>query len=264
MDDWGEVALNLCNVKITSKTVFAKCICQRCNGHIEFASDYAGTQRVCPHCGLVITLFISTTPLPQPKIKNTPTATPLSSPLEISRFRSQARIDYLTSIGVPDADKLDDPNHPWKHERASPKQAAYLKYMGVSNADQLSKSEAAELIETNPFLDGAKGLAELERILSHQKKWHRQRLILYPDLYDWELRDFLRDDLPRSLHAFVRNQMVGASERLTKSKIRHVVNTLTDENARWWHESDYQTVFLERLKHAYPKCCDGHAPIAQV
>jgi hypothetical protein len=51
MDDWGGVALNLCNVKITSKTVFAKCSRQQCGGLFEFAADCAGTQSVCPHCG---------------------------------------------------------------------------------------------------------------------------------------------------------------------------------------------------------------------
>lgn len=177
---------------------------------------------------------------------------------------SQAHIDYLTSIGVPDADKLNDPNHPWNHQSASPKQVAYLTYMGVANAAQLTKKQASDMIDSNPFLDGANSLSAFDRISSRQNRWHEERLKLYPDLYAFELKDYLRDDLPRSLHAYVRRQMVGASDNLTKPMIRQVVDELTGEDPRWWHQSNYQAVFFERLRQIFPRCCDGRLPDSQM
>jgi len=170
---------------------------------------------------------------------------------------SQVRIDYLTSVGVPDADKLDDPNHPWNHQPASPKQVAYLTYMGVANTAQLTKKEASDLIDSNPFLEGANSLAAIERIQTRQSRWHEERLKLYPELYAYELKEFLHEDLPNSLHGYVRRRIVGASELLTKAKIRRVVETLTSEDAHWWHPSNHQEIFFERLRQMYPGCCDG-------
>jgi hypothetical protein len=173
---------------------------------------------------------------------------------------SQARIDYLISVGVPDADKLDDPNHPWNHQSASPKQVAYLTYMGVDNAARLTKKEAYDLIESNRFLDGAESLAAIERIQVKQSRWHEERLKLYPELYASDLKYFLSVDLPNSLHGYVRRRMVGASETLSKAKIRRVVEILTGENSRWWHNSNRPEIFFDRLRQIYPGCCDGRTP----
>lgn len=181
-------------------------------------------------------------------------------PEENSEKMSQHQIDYLTSIGVPDADKLDNPNHPWNHQSASPKQIAYLTYMGVANAAQLTKKQAADMIDSNPFLDGANSLAAIERIQAHQSRWHEERLKLYPELYVYELKEFLRDTLPKSLHDYVRRRVVGATDILTKTKIRTIVDVLTNENSCWWHGSNHQEIFFERLRQMYPGCCDGHTP----
>lgn len=147
------------------------------------------------------------------------------------------------------------------HGAATPKQVAYLTYMGVKNAQDLTKQEAHDLIESNCFFGEPNSLAEFERQRAYQANWQTKRLILYPDLYVFELKDYLHNTLPEELHTYVRGQIVGASERLAKSKIRDVVNALTRDDARWWHQTQYETVFLERLKQTYPKCCDGHSPI---
>ena len=177
--------------------------------------------------------------------------------------RLQKQLDHSPSVGVPNAAKLNDPNHPWnlndpwRRQPATPRQVAYLTYMGVSDADQLSKKEASDLIETRPFLLEAKSLAERNRLSSRQDEWHKMRLILYPDAYALEVKAYLRDEMPRSLHAFVRKQMVGASEILTKRKIQNIMEDLSGEDAFWWHRSNHKDVFLGRLRKMYPGCCDG-------
>jgi putative phage-type endonuclease len=148
--------------------------------------------------------------------------------------------------------QFDDVNHPERREHATPKQVAYLKFMGVFNADQLSKMEASEMIETNSFFDRAKSLNELERLRSNQARWHKERLILYPNLY----ADELKESLAKSLHTYVRSQIVGAAERLTTSKIMRVVSALNAENAHWSLQPNHQAVFFERLKQVYPGCCE--------
>src|ERR1035437_91426 len=192
---------------------YVTCRCQFCDGHIEFdANELAEENSIipCPHCGLETKLFI-----PASQIENAAAEKPPVQPAQLQPTRSPQQVAYLTSVGVPDADKLDNPNHPWRHEGASPKQIAYLTYMGVSNAGQLTKKEAADLIDSNPFYDGANSLSAFDRIRSRQGQWHEERLKLYPDLYAFELKEYLRDDLPNSLHAYVRQRIVGASEKLT-------------------------------------------------
>lgn len=75
--------------------MFVKCNCQQCGGQFGFDDGDVGTQRICPHCGKVITLFITSTPLPEPKIKNRPTAASWIKAkeleLEIENEANQAR-----------------------------------------------------------------------------------------------------------------------------------------------------------------------------
>jgi hypothetical protein len=209
---------------------FVVCRCQFCDGHIEFdANELAEENSIvpCPHCGLETKIFV---PPPPAKIVQA-AKPPVQTPPKLT----------------PDC----------RHEQATPKQVAYLTFMGVPNAAQLSKKDAAALIEANSFCDEAKGLAEFNRQRSHQDRWHIERLILYPDLYAAELNEYLHEDLPRSLHAYVRKQIVGASEILTKAKIRRVIDALNAEKAGWWHQSNHEAVFFERLTQTYPSCCDG-------
>jgi DNA-directed RNA polymerase subunit RPC12/RpoP len=231
------------------------CHCQHCEGHIEFdANELVEKNSIvpCPHCGLKTKIFVP--PSQTKKVRA------LTQPVLVSLVPSPKRTAPLTSTGAPDANKLNKPNPPERQERADPKQVAYLVYMGVPNANQLSKKEADELIKANPFLDGAKSLAEFAMLRSHQDRWPKERLILHPDLHASELKEFLRDDLPNSLHTYVRKQVVGASEILTKSEIQRVIDALNTENAHWWHRSNHQAFFFERLKQVYPGCCNGHTP----
>jgi hypothetical protein len=126
--------------------------------------------------------------------------------------------------------------------------------MGYPKADCLTKDQASQAIDT---LGNGSNPREYERIVQLQSEWIRQRFILYPDLYSYELKNFFIHELPETLHTFVRNRMVGASERLTKTKIRQVVNAIGAEDADWWKEINFKDRFWSKLQEMHPLCCDG-------
>lgn len=130
-------------------------------------------------------------------------------------------------------------------DRATLKQVAYLTYLGVPNAEHLTKQEASDRINT---------LLETEEV--KRKNWVSDRLNLHPQLYDRELAE----ELSNSLHNYVRSRVVGASDDLTKKKIEAVVFALTKNDGHWWQQPNHKSVFFERLRQMYPGCCDGHAP----
>ena len=143
------------------------------------------------------------------------------------------------------------------NENATPKQVAYLSYMGVQNAERLSKAEASDAIEN---LESSIPASQADEYYERQYAWRRARFDLYPDLYTYEIKAFLRDELPEDLHQFVRSRVVGATERLTKTKIRSVVDSLTESDAAWWKRPEYRDTFFASLAHSYPGCVDGRAP----
>jgi hypothetical protein len=124
--------------------------------------------------------------------------------------------------------------------------------MGVQKAGHLTKQEASDLISSEVFLQSVD--------MTDRGDWHTERLFLYPELYAFELREHLNSTLTEVLHAYVRSRIVGASEKLTKTRIQHVMLLLTKEDTSWWHSPHHETVFFERLKQVYPGCCDGRTP----
>jgi len=139
-------------------------------------------------------------------------------------------------------------------EPATPKQIAYLTFMGYPKADRLTKDKASQAIES---LSDVSDLREYERVEKRKSEWIRQRFILHPDLYSYELKNFFIHELPETLHNFVRSRMTGASEKLTKTKIRQVVNALGREDADWWKEANFKDAFWSKLQEMHPGCCDG-------
>jgi hypothetical protein len=139
----------------------------------------------------------------------------------------------------------------------TPKQLAFLTYMGVPDADKLTKREASELIDSGGFFPEVTSMAQWDRQARRKAAWDTERLFLYPDLYAQELDWHLNNTLPHALHRCVRGLYVSSSERLTRAKILRVIRTLTAENRGWWHGKGHEDVFMERLKQVYPRCCDG-------
>lgn len=228
---------------------YVTCHCQHCDKGIEFDANgltHENNIVTCPHCRRETVLSVPNNRLPVQT-----QAQPQNTGLNPDLWRD-----------LPNSDE-DELTHHELRGTATPKQVAYLTYMGVKNAESLTKQQAYDLIESNRFFNEPQSMAELERQRSHQASWDKKRLMLYPDIYASELKEYLHDKLPNELHAFVRGQVIGASERLTKPKIREVVKFLTDEDANWWHRDDHQTVFFDRLQVIYPSCCDGRTPDKQ-
>ncbi|MEI8315568.1 MAG: hypothetical protein WCG79_08980 [Verrucomicrobiota bacterium] len=142
-------------------------------------------------------------------------------------------------------------------DSATPKQIAFLTYMGVRGADRMTKQQASDTIQN---LDQTDDLDQWERIGERRADWITDRFILHPDLYASEFQRYLYDELPELLHTYVRGQVTGSSERLTKPKIREVVQALTSEDCAWWQNPKRKAIFFERLRQTHPGCCDGRAP----
>src|SRR5437868_1298584 len=109
---------------------------------------------------------------------------------------------------------------------ATAKQIAYLSYMGVADADRMSKDEVS--IVLNRLFD-TPDTKLWRQLRQKQEDWITDRFILYPDLYARDIEYMLQEELPRVFHAFVRSRMVGASETLSKAKIRQVIDALSQE-----------------------------------
>ena len=150
----------------------------------------------------------------------------------------------------------EDPNRPADGPKASPKQVAYLTYMGITHAAELPKQVAADLIDSNRLFSEASP-SEKERLQAQHERWHIDRLKLYPDLYAVERTEFLDNELPERLHSYVRSRVTGSSEKVTPAIIRQVMQDLAGSNASWWHVDDFQGAFYAQLAQMYPKCCDG-------
>ena len=144
-------------------------------------------------------------------------------------------------------------------EPATPRQVAYLRFMGYPASPSMGGDKASHTIAHLYELLGSDELRD--NFSDRQSQWRRDRFILHKDLYgDYELQQFLGEELGEILHDHVRKRIVGASQRLTKSKIREVINSLTAINREWWREANYQQTFFECLKRLHPGCCDGRTP----
>src|SRR5271163_3572811 len=125
--------------------MLVKCPCNCCGNFLEFEDGdfFPGLTIDCPHCGLKTVLSV-------PKSANKPLA--------------------------PQQDIRGN-------KTATPKQVAFLAYMGVPNPEQLSKDDASALIDSGGYFPEATSMAELERQSAHKGRWHTERLYLYPELY---------------------------------------------------------------------------------
>lgn len=137
---------------------------------------------------------------------------------------------------------------------ATPKQIAYLSYMGVSEADALTRKEASDRIDT---LMDTPSQEHWNWLFERQGAWMTDRFILHHDLYASEFQRYLDEQLPDSLHAYVRGRVTGAPETLTKSKIKKVIHAITADDREWWRSTQKNEVFFERLAQMYPGCCEG-------
>ncbi|MGJ8655489.1 MAG: hypothetical protein ACSHX6_03485 [Akkermansiaceae bacterium] len=147
---------------------------------------------------------------------------------------------------------------------ATPKQIAYFNYMGVKKAHRMSFDEASalfdKLLEADDKLLSSMGFKSYEAFHDRKSQWFTERFILHPALYADEIQNMLDYELPDLLHTYARGQVVGASERLTKPKIKKVIDSLLGESEQWWQSKNRNQIFFQRLSELYPDCVDGRAP----
>jgi hypothetical protein len=92
---------------------------------------------------------------------------------------------------------------------ATPKQVAYLSYLGIADADRISKDEVSTVINN---LCATEDMKLSQHLQQKHEDWVTNRFILYPDLYARDIEYMLHEELPRLFHGFVRSRIVGASE----------------------------------------------------
>lgn len=139
---------------------------------------------------------------------------------------------------------------------STPKQRAFLAYLGIQGAEHMTSQQASEVVDRiRDDLENYEGDDREER-WARFRAWHMDRILLYPEIYASELRDYLKNELAEVLHSYVRSRITGCSARLTKSKIREVVKVLTNEDSAWWQNPNHGAIFFERPREVYPECCD--------
>src|SRR5712672_2932849 len=116
--------------------MFVKSHCEKCGGHIEFEYEHKGETIDCPHCRQTTALIV---PEYRPELKP-------------KREQEAALPKDLT--------------------KATPKQVAFLTFLGFQEAEGLSKLQASELIEN---LDSV----ENPELSDRRSEWHTERLRLY-------------------------------------------------------------------------------------
>ncbi len=135
---------------------------------------------------------------------------------------------------------------------ATPKQVAFLTFMGMPDAAKLSKEAASQKIEATNHIQN---LDEMARSDARKGEWRTARFLLYPALYEPEFQEFLGFELANRMHALVRRNVKNAEARLTKSKVVEVITALTREDRDWWSRPTCETRFFDRLKILHPGCC---------
>ena len=124
--------------------------------------------------------------------------------------------------------------------------------MGVVEATSMTKQEASERIE---HLMNVESQEQWNWLFERQGDWITDRFILHAELYTSEFQKFLDTQLPDVMHTYVRGRVTGASETLTKAKIRNVIHAVTAEDRSWWQDSKRKERFFDKLNMLYPGCC---------
>src|SRR5712691_4639647 len=136
--------------------------------------------------------------------------------------------------------------------RATSKQIAFLNFLGYPDASSYTKDQAHDLISD---------LVESEdaEMQTRCAEWRTARFVLYPRLYAQE-REQMNELFHEPFRHFVRERIVGASERLTYHRISEVIDSLHEGNPLWWKARDRNELMLQRLAVLFPRCCDGAPP----
>lgn len=141
--------------------------------------------------------------------------------------------------------------------QATPRQIAYLEFLGVRKAHTFTKAQADKRIEA---LSDACSSDPYGALSQRRDAWRTERFRLHLELYRQSLPEFvmLFEDTFRD---YVRRHVRGASGKLTKAKVESVVRALLDQDPMWWDKSESNERFFQCLSNMFPDCVDGNAPV---
>jgi hypothetical protein len=173
--------------------MFAKALCERCQGKIEFDAEYAGVSIKCPHC-FELTRLIPDESLTQsaapPVVQSTPPPIP-----PIPQPYNQ----------IPDG--------PWMNAPMSEKQKAMLLLYGINFREGLTKGEASKLID-DAVQSGAKPTNENQTRAA--------------EIF-WKVRlNELVEEINSALTAIGNESATITSLKETKKRVKESVRSLTN------------------------------------
>ncbi len=194
----------------------------------------------------------------------------VSSPLKLSRdpdAPTKSDVNFLqrrnisvTGLSRSDASALvatTKAEELAKQNAVSPKQLAYLRYLGVKKLERFDKVSASA--EIDRIHRRAKRIC-FRRLQQRIDTWPEHRMILHPDLYRVEVVQHIQMLFGDTFRTYVRSRVVGASEKLSHDRIVAVINSLCDDLPDWWQKRSSSQVFFDRLGQLFPGCVDGRPP----
>lgn len=144
--------------------------------------------------------------------------------------------------------------------KASPKQVAYLSYLGHEGSEQLSSEEASEVIEGY----GEIGAGDAE-LMKRMNEWRSVRYDLYPNLYPEENPvPLIVSRSEERFRSYVRARHTGCSQKLTRGIIEDIVARLLAESRHYSVQQEPPSeVIYDALHRFHPGCVDGPAPVRE-
>lgn len=124
---------------------------------------------------------------------------------------------------------------------ASPKQLAYLLYMGVAHSTDLGYAEAEALIHR---LEKTASYEEWQKLVEKKCTWRIDRFILHPSLFLHEFQVFYHQELPEILCEHLRNHLPQLREWPTLAKVHDCLLDLARERPNWWQQPGIREQFL--------------------
>lgn len=143
------------------------------------------------------------------------------------------------------------------------KYAKYFAYMGIKDADALTDETLDQIREhgTISWVMENCGLSETEYVKRSDAWWNGLRIILHPELFKWELKQLIEDELPEKMAGYVRRRSKNPTEKITKAKIVATIQELNAENPQWWSIDAREELFFYKFSTMYPNCVDGQTTL---
>jgi DNA polymerase III subunit epsilon len=206
------------------------------------------------------------------------------------KMASQKQVLYLTWLGIRDPHLLSQAKarslcashgggmgyapegKNWATERLILYPEIYkdelLDYLSGTLLQECIDLYEEEYFDSSLSLDEETAMAVINRLQDEDYKWWNnpefKRIFLdklkelHPNCCDGKSVYYYKK-LPIILSQFVRQRVVGSSEKLSKDKIYKVMQSLYEQEPKWHESNDYRDRFYDALKFHFPSCCDGQS-----